>query len=42
MASYPESKVERERNVRQVMPAPVQGSGLCDNGFQEIELGVMG
>ena len=35
----------RERNVRQVVPTPVQGgSGLCDNGdngFQEIELGVM-
>ena len=28
--------------MRQVVPAPVQGgSGLCDNGFQEIELGVM-
>ena len=33
----------RERNVRQVVPAPVLGgSGLCDNdGFQQIELGVM-
>ena len=36
----------RERNVLtqqgQVMPAPVQRSGVCDNGFQEIELGDMG
>ena len=33
----------RERNVRQVVPAPaLGGSGVCDNdGFQQIELGVM-
>ena len=36
----------RERNVLtqqgQVMPAPIQRSGVCDNGFQEIELEAMG